>query len=111
MIFIWKAWDHFDIRDLEIENLYGSYIRFPHMNAVFIDEDGHILLSSRHLSEISKIHRQSGEFIWRMIGAPNSQYNDFQFVNDPLNGFRNQHAIRSLGNNRPGDSFGVWRKH
>ena len=70
------------------------------MNAIFTDEDGHILLSSRHLSEISKIHRQSGEFIWHMSGAPGSPNGDFQFVDDPLNGFRNQHAIRALGNNR-----------
>lgn len=100
LIFIWRAWDHFDIRDLELESLTDSYIRFPHMNSIFIDEDGHILLSSRHLSEFSKIHRQSGEFIWRMCGVPQSPNNDFQFVNDPLNGFRNQHTISSLGNNR-----------
>jgi len=100
LIFIWRAWDHFDIRDVEHENLTGPRIRFPHMNAIFTDDDGHILLSSRHLSEISKIHRQTGEFIWRMSGNPDSKNNDFQFVNDPLNGFRNQHAIRSLGNNR-----------
>jgi hypothetical protein len=35
-----------------------------------------------------------------MSGIPDSPNNDFQFVDDPLNGFRNQHAIRSLGNNR-----------
>ena len=35
-----------------------------------------------------------------MSGIPGSTDNDFQFVNDPLNGFRNQHAVRSLGNNR-----------
>jgi hypothetical protein len=92
------AWNHFDIRDLELEDLTGYYIRFPHMNAIEIDDDGHILLSSRHLSEITKIHRQRGEIIWRMTGIPNSPNNDFQFINDPLNGFRNQHAIRSLGN-------------
>jgi hypothetical protein len=100
LIFIWRAWDHFDIRDLEIEDLSGSYIRFPHMNAIYTDDDGHILLSSRHLSEISKIHRQNGTFIWRLSGIPGSPNNDFQFVDDPLDGFRNQHAIRSLGNNR-----------
>ena len=100
LIFIWRAWDHFDIRNVELDDLTGSRIRFPHMNAIFTDEDGHILLSSRHLSEISKINRQTGEFIWRMSGNPDSPDNDFQFVNDPLNGFRNQHAIRSLGNNR-----------
>jgi len=100
LIFIWRAWDHFDIRDVEWDDLTNSYIRFSHMNAIYTDDDGHILLSSRNLSEISKIHRQSGEFIWRMSGVPGSPNNDFQFVNDPFNGFRNQHAIRSLGNNR-----------
>jgi len=100
LIFIWRAWDHFDILDLELEVLSSSHIRFPHMNAIFSDYDGHILLSSRHLSEISKIHRQTGEFIWRMSGTPDSPNNDFQFMDDPLNGFRNQHAIRSIGNNR-----------
>jgi len=99
LIFIWRAWDHFDILDLELESLTANTIRFPHINAVFTDGDGHILLSSRHLSEISKIDRESGDFIWRLSGIPGTPNNDFQFVRDPLNGFRNQHAIRSLGNN------------
>ena len=99
LIFIWRAWDHFDIRDLELESLINNYIRFPHMNAIDIDEDEHILLSSRHLSEITKINRQTGGIIWRLCGVPGSENNDFEFVNDPLNGFRNQHSIRSLGNN------------
>jgi len=99
LIFIWRSWDHFNILDLELESLTGSSIRFPHINAVYTDEDDHILISSRHLSEISKIHRQSGAFIWRMSGIPDSPNNEFQFVRDPLEGFRNQHAIRSLGNN------------
>jgi len=100
MIFIWRAWDHFDIRDLDLESLTASYIRFPHMNAIDTDDDGDILLSSRHLSEITKINRQNGDIIWRMCGVPGSPNNDFQFVNDPLNGFRNEHAIRAQGNNR-----------
>jgi hypothetical protein len=96
LIFEWRAWDHFDIRDVEIENLQSNFIRFPHMNAIFIDTDGHILLSSRHLSEVTKIHRQTGAIIWRLSGANN----DFAFINDQLNGFRSQHAIRALANNR-----------
>ncbi|NQT24859.1 aryl-sulfate sulfotransferase [candidate division KSB1 bacterium] len=93
LIFQWAAFDHFNIGDLEGESLNSSYIRFPHMNAIDIDDDGHIILSSRHLSEISKIHRNSGEFIWRLSGA----HNQFTFVNDPLQGTRNQHAARALG--------------
>ena len=100
LIFIWRSWDHFDIRDLELESLTSSHIRFPHINAIYTDEDENILISSRHLSEISKIHRQTGEFIWRMSGNPDSPNNEFQFIDDSLNGFRNQHAIRSIGNNR-----------
>lgn len=100
LIFQWRAWDHFDITDLELEDLTSNYIRFPHMNAIAIDDDGHILLSSRHLSEITKINRQTGDIIWRMTGIPGSANNDFQFINDPLNGFRSQHSIRALGNGR-----------
>ncbi len=96
-IFEWRAWDHFEdvLNFLELENLQGGYIRFPHMNAIDIDYDGHILLSSRHLSEVSKINRQTGEFIWR-LGGPE---NEFAFVNDELGIFKNQHAVLSLGNN------------
>ncbi|MBN1479494.1 aryl-sulfate sulfotransferase [candidate division KSB1 bacterium] len=101
LIFQWRAWDYFDPNDIigfctpnEADPTSNSF-RFPHMNAIDIDYDGHILLSSRHLSEVTKIHRQTGEIIWRLCGA-NS---DFEFVNDDLNGFRMQHDIRSLGNN------------
>ena len=90
-----RAWDHFDIRNVQLDNLTGGRIRFPHMNAVDVDEDGHVLLSSRHLSEVTKIHRQTGEIIWRLGGA----HSDFEFVNDDLDGFRNQHDIRAHGNN------------
>ncbi len=99
LIFQWAAWDYFDIRDTYVpgENeLTGGYIRFPHMNAVDIDSDGHILLSSRHHSEVTKINRQTGDIIWRLSGPKNQ----FTFVGDPLNGFENQHDIRNVGPNR-----------
>ncbi len=98
LVYTWSSWDHFDIRDLELESLTSGHIRFPHINAIDIDEDGQLLISSRHLSEISKINRQSREFIWRWCGVPDSPNNDFQFDRDHLNGFRNQHSITSLGN-------------
>ncbi len=96
LIFQWRAWDNLDIRNNTLDSPTGQSIRFPHMNAIDIDTDGHILLSSRHQSEVTKIHRQTGAVIWRLGGA-NS---DFTFVDDPLNGFHNQHAIRSAGEGR-----------
>lgn len=95
LIFQWRAWDHFDIRDLNLQPPTGPNMDFPHMNAIDIDTDGNILLSSRHLSEVTKINRDSGEIIWRLGGA----HNQFAYVNDPLNGPQNQHAIRVVGTN------------
>ena len=46
------------------------------MNAIDVDTDGHILLSSRSTSEITKINRDTGEIIWRLGGA----HNQFTFV-------------------------------
>lgn len=101
LIFNWPALEHLDPADMigwcdpgQADPTSSSF-RFPHMNAIDIDEDGNILLSSRHLSEVTKIDRQTGEIIWRLGGA-NS---DFTFVNDDLDGFRMQHDVRSLGNN------------
>ena len=96
LIFQWRGWDHFDIRDVQLDNIRGTGIRFPHMNAIDLDDDGQILLSSRHISEVTKIDRNTGEIIWRLGG----NHSDYTFVNDPLNGFYNQHAIRAIGNRR-----------
>ncbi|MBN1997348.1 aryl-sulfate sulfotransferase [candidate division KSB1 bacterium] len=96
LIFLWSPWDYFNIQDIELDDVNAGYISFPHMNAISIDDDGHILLSSRHLSEVTKINRQTGDIIWRLGGA----HNQFFFINDPFDGFTNQHDIRSLGNGR-----------
>jgi hypothetical protein len=97
LIFQWRAWDHLDVRDeQQFINILGGSFDFPHMNAIDIDTDGNILLSSRNTSEITKINRDTGDILWRLGGA----HNQFTFVNDPLNGPRNQHAIRMVATNR-----------
>ncbi len=98
LIFQFRAWDHFEIRDVEpvVENPRAGNVRFSHMNAIDVDTDGHLLISSRHISEVTKINRDTGQIMWRLSGA----HSDFRFLNDPLNGFRNQHDISALGNRR-----------
>lgn len=96
LIFQWRGWDNYDVRDTQISSLTGAVIDFPHMNAIEVDSDGHFLVSSRHVSEVTKINRDTGEVIWR-LGGTNST---FTFTNDPLNGFCNQHAVRLVGTNR-----------
>ena len=95
VVFEWKSWDHFHVTD----NTYlspwtSSNLPFIHANAIDIDFDGHFLVSSRNLDEITKIHRRTGEVIWRWGGSQT----DFTFTNDYP--FTHQHSIRSLGNNR-----------
>jgi len=92
-ILFWRTWDHFNITDAIYQDLDSGYIESAHMNAIEIDHDGHILISSRSLSEVSKIHRQTGEFIWRLGG----ENNQFDWVNDEHQ-ISAQHDIRVLSN-------------
>lgn len=96
LVFQWRAWDHFDVRDQQaFINILGSSFDFPHMNAIDIDTDGNLLLSSRSTSEITKINPLTGDIIWRFGGA----HNQFTYLNDPLGGTRNQHAVRMVTTN------------
>jgi hypothetical protein len=97
VIFQWRSWDYFNITDAtEDIDLTQHTIDYVHGNAIELDNDGNILLSSRHLDEVTKIHRQTGEIIWRW-GGIKSKNNEFMFVNDPIT-FSHQHDIRRLDN-------------
>ncbi len=93
VVFQWRSWDHFQITDATHEDLTAQVIDYAHGNAIEADTDGNILISSRHMDEITKISRSTGEIIWR-LGGKNNQ---FTFVNDSL-AFSHQHAIRRQSN-------------
>ena len=94
LIFQWRAWDHMDVlSQQQFIGLTSASFDFPHMNSVDVDDDGHILLSSRSSSECTKINRDTGEVIWRLGGAQST----LAFVNDPLNGPRQQHSFQAVG--------------
>jgi len=96
LILQWRAWDHVNILDEQaFIDLTSSSLDFTHMNAIDVDTDGNILLSSRNTSEITKIDRKTGLVIWRLGGVES----DFTFPNDPLNGPANQHAVRMVTTN------------
>ncbi|MGB5875670.1 MAG: aryl-sulfate sulfotransferase [Bacteroidota bacterium] len=97
VVFQWRAWDHIPITDSYFR-LTRSNIDYTHINAIDLDADGNILISSRNLCEITKIDRETGEIIWRLGG----KQNDFTFVgeneaNAPTY-FANQHSVRKLEN-------------
>jgi hypothetical protein len=89
VIFQWRTFDHFQVTDATHEDLLAHTIDYVHANGIDIDTDGNILLSSRHLDEITKISRQTGDVIWRWGGINNQ----FTFADDPI-GFSHQHSIR-----------------
>lgn len=93
VVFLWRSWDHFHITDATHEDLTAYSIDYVHGNAIEVDNDGNILLSSRHLDEITKINSTTGAVIWRMGG----KNNQFTFDNDTL-GFSHQHYVRRLAN-------------
>ncbi len=90
VVFQWRSWDHFAITDSNAD-LTRAAVDLVHGNAVELDHDGNLLISSRALDEITKIDRQSGEIIWRLGGKANQ----FTFVGDPEPFFA-QHDIRRL---------------
>jgi hypothetical protein len=91
VIFQWRSWDHFRITDAIGVDFTGHVVDYVHGNAIEIDADGNLLVSSRHLSEVTKINRQTGEIIWRWGG----KNNQFTFIGDSA-GFSYQHALRRL---------------
>ncbi len=94
VIFQWRSWDHFKITDATHEDLTAASIDYVHSNAIEINSDStSILLSSRHLDEITNIDLNTGNIIWR-LGGKNNQFN---FINDNI-GFSHQHSIRRIPN-------------
>jgi hypothetical protein len=98
VVFEWRGLDHFTITDT-YQSLTTALVDFDHGNAIELDSDGNFLISSRHLSEITKINRQTGAIIWRL----NGKNNQFTFANDTPHAtlgiyFSYQHDIRRLPN-------------
>ena len=94
VVFQWRSWDHFNITDATDDiDLTAHTIDYVHGNSIELDFDGNLIISCRHLDEITKISRITGEIIWR-FGGKNNQ---FQFIND-TRGFSHQHDARRIPN-------------
>ncbi|MCL4561449.1 MAG: aryl-sulfate sulfotransferase [Chloroflexi bacterium] len=91
VIWVWRSWDHFSYSD-STADLTTQGVDLIHGNGLALANDGNLLLSSRNLSEITKINLQTGDIIWRLGGKANQ----FTFLNDQ--GFAFQHNINQLPN-------------
>src|SRR5262245_22778901 len=98
VVFQWRSWDYFQITDAAPANninLTGSIIDYCHGNSIAKSPDGNLVISSRHMNEITKIDRQTGGILWRM--GRNAIHNEWSFPND-TRGFSEQHDARILPN-------------
>jgi len=95
LLFTWKSADHYQFEDVQEQWLFSpNLVDWTHFNSLVMDNDGNILVSSRHFSEVTKINWKTGEIIWRMGG----KNNQFSFINDAYNGFLGQHDARRIWN-------------
>lgn len=99
VVFEWRSWDHFTFADAIGVELRADIVDYVHMNAIDVDEDGNVLVSSRHLSEVTKINRRTGGIVWR-LGGKNNQ---FAFLDD-VHQISYQHDIRCL----PGERYTIF---
>ncbi len=105
LFFEWLCYDYFNITDATYTDQTASKIDWVHMNSIAVDYDGHLVISSRHLSEVTKININTGEMIWR-LGGNNNQFDfpegdpglSYQHDARPVEGKPGQYTIFDNGN-------------
>lgn len=97
LVFQWNSRDHVDIGETFFD-VKSSTFSFSHINSVDMDRDGNFIVSMRGISQIAKINRSTGDFVWRIGGKKNQ----FKFINENSNNaiayFSMQHDARRHNN-------------
>lgn len=94
VVFEWHSINAFDFDDVDEYFLTDvNTVDWTHMNAVELDTDGNIMVSSRHFNEITKVSRVDSSVIWRLGG----KRNQFTFIGDSIQ-FLSQHDCRRISN-------------
>jgi len=96
-LWTWKSLDYIPVTDAtEDVSMSQLMIDYIHGNSIWLDNDGNVLLSCRHLDEVIKINRSTGAVMWR-LGGSKSKGNQFTWLNDATDaftGFSHQHSIQ-----------------
>jgi len=91
VLFEWNSWGQIPYEDQTTPSPRSEY---AHINSVFEDFDGNLIMSFRHVSQVVKVARPSGQIMWRLGGRTNQ----FQFINDPFSNLCGQHTASRLDN-------------
>jgi hypothetical protein len=89
VVFEWRSSEHVGVEEsfLTAPQKDGT-IDYFHLNSVDVDTDGHLLVSSRHTCAVYKVHRRTGQVLWRLGG----KRSDFSVAPDAA--FAYQHDVR-----------------
>ncbi|MEY3387177.1 MAG: hypothetical protein RIR53_1988 [Bacteroidota bacterium] len=87
VVFRWRSIDHVALTEATSDiDLTQNYIDYIHINSIWRDADGDLLVSCRHTDQVIRINRQTGDVVWRLGGSA-AKRNDFRFLNDTVGGF------------------------
>jgi hypothetical protein len=89
----WVAIDHVGIDESyqPLPSAASDAFNYFHVNSVAEAQDGNLLISGRNTWGVYKVHRKTGEVIWRL----NGKRSDFKLPDDA--GFSWQHHVRAHG--------------
>ncbi|GAA1585505.1 hypothetical protein GCM10009678_80090 [Actinomadura kijaniata] len=66
----WSGLEHIPVQESDMPVVMslatGQPYDYLHLNAVSIDDDGHLLITARISSAVYKVHRQTGEVLWKL---------------------------------------------
>lgn len=88
LLFEWRSLEHVPVSDSYFPPKVSFGYDYMHLNSIDVAPDGHLLVSARHTWALYKIHRTTGEVLWRLGGKSS----DFQVDNDAQ--FSWQHDAR-----------------
>jgi Arylsulfotransferase (ASST) len=102
----WSALEHVPLTDsfLPVTAAPGQPYDFFHINSISVTPDRHLLVSARHTCALYKIHRTTGQVLWRLGGKSSS----FSLAADAVFGFQHHaayedpHTIRMFDNGSDG---------
>lgn len=82
VVFEWKSVDHIPVTQAMADTeLTDNLIDYTHVNSASKDTDGILIVSCRHLDEVIKINKSTGEILWRLGGSA-SKSNQFAFLSN-----------------------------
>ncbi len=71
VLFEWRSLDHVGLDESHVAPNENHFDYF-HINSIDVDADGHLLVSARNTWAVYKVHRRTGQVLWRLGGRKSS---------------------------------------